>query len=46
MAEGFAEDLRNEVHLPRITHELLGTIGSAVRPAAAAVWLREKGAGG
>jgi peptidoglycan/LPS O-acetylase OafA/YrhL len=45
MAGAFAEDLRNEVHLPRITHELLGTIGSAVRPAAAAVWLREKGAG-
>jgi MFS family permease len=42
-ADGFAERVRNEVDLPRISGALLATAGSAVRPVGASVWLRAGG---
>jgi hypothetical protein len=42
-ADGFAERVRNEVDLPRITDALLATSTVTVRPVGATVWLRSSG---
>jgi hypothetical protein len=39
-AEGFAEQLRNEVDLARLRVALVDTVEEAVRPVSASIWLR------
>jgi hypothetical protein len=42
MADGFAENLRNEVDLPTLRLTLVGATDQAVRPVTSGVWLRSR----